>query len=778
MPSTPLTEADLKSALPDMSTTRVVEDAGDPIEIFRDAQGIPHVRARSYHDAFFGQAFAASQDRLWHMEHDRRLAYGSWAEVVGESGVEQDVLMRRMRIRASVEADYEALNLAAKSMLDAYASGVNAFINGPDPLPVEYVMVETAPEPWQPWDCLAVFKARHILMGVYEGKLWRARLINELGVRAAAEILPAYPQGNLQITPPGTEYSGDDWAALVQLSAGAEYASWLKNVESGSNSWLLSGSRTASGKPLLAGDPHRGLDTPNVYYQNHVACPEFDAIGLSFPGCPGFPHFGHNEHVAWCVTHAQADYQDVYLEKFEAGSPSTYEFQGESLEVGQKHEVIAVRGSSPVEIETTWTHHGPIIAGNPASGYGIALKYTALDGPNKWSECLPRMLRARSVDDMDEAMRSWVDPSNNFMFADTQGDIEYLNRGRLPVRPELNAWLPVPGWSGDYEWNGSVPFDELVRSRNPSAGYIVTANNRIAGDDYPHYIALHYSPDYRARRIKDRLEVLDGATVDDMAAVHTEAVSIPAQVYTALLVRVTPGDKASALALEKLKGWDGSMAANEIAPTVYSAFRLSLERALINHNLQDLANDALSASGRGAPMHVAQLRARFTAAAQNGDTSVLPPNTDWNLALTMALTEGVAFLQQEYGEDMDSWEWGKVHTTNPKHTLSVAFPESALLLDPPVVPMSGDGDTPHSAGYDASEPFDVTGTSVARYVFDLKDWSRSRWITPLGSSGHPGSPHYTDQVTAWGQRDLVPMLYDWDRIEAEAESRQQLCTEG
>ena len=191
--------------------------------------------------------------------------------------------------------------------------------------------------------------------------------------------------------------------------------------------------------------------------------------------------------------------------------------------MGQKHEVIAVRGSSPVEIETIWTHHGPIIAGNPASGYGIALKYTALDGPNKWSECLPRMLRARSVDDMDEAMRSWVDPSNNFMFADTQGDIEYLNRGRLPVRPELNAWLPVPGWSGDYEWNGSVPFDELVRSRNPSAGYIVTANNRIAGDDYPHYIALHYSPDYRARRIKDRLEALDGATVDDMAAVHTEA---------------------------------------------------------------------------------------------------------------------------------------------------------------------------------------------------------------------------------------------------------------
>jgi penicillin amidase len=342
------------------------------------------------------------------------------------------------------------------------------------------------------------------------------------------------------------------------------------------------------------------------------------------------------------------------------------------------------------------------------------------------------------------------------------------------VRPELNAWLPVPGWSGDYEWQGAVPFEELVRSRNPSTGYIVTANNRIAGDDYEHYIALHYSPDYRARRIKDRLEKLDGATVEDMGAVHTEAVSIPAQIYTALLGKITPADKVASQALEKLKDWDGKMAANSIAPTVYSAMRLSLERTLLRHTLAGLADDALSAAGRGAPMHVAQLHSRFATAAQNGDTSLLPPDTDWNTAVAMALAEGVAFLQQTYGEDMSAWEWGKVHTTKPQHTLSVAFPEAASLLDPPTVPMSGDGDTPHSASYAASEPFDVTGTSVARYVFDLEDWSRSRWITPLGSSGHPGSPHYADQIQTWGARELVPMLYDWDRIEAQAESRREL----
>ena len=519
MATSPLTVDDIRAALPDMSRSVAAEGVGDSIEILRDAQGIPHIRASSFHDAFFGQGFATAQDRLWHMDHDRHAAYGRWAEIVGESGLEQDLSMRRLQIARSVEDDYAVLNLETKTMLDAYAAGVNAFIEGPDPLPIEYRMLEAASARWQPWDCLAVFMVRHILMGVYEGKLWRARLVNEFGAERAAEIIPAYQEGHLLITPPGEEYGGGAWGALVQLSAGVEHVGWLSDVDAGSNNWAVSGSRTASGKPLLAGDPHRPLDTPNVYYQNHVACPEFDAIGLSFPGCPGFPHFGHNAYVAWCVTHAQADYQDLYMERFKEGSPSQYLRDGEWREAEVCRELVEVKGGNPVEIDVTVTNHGPIIAGDPASGHGIALKYTATDGPNKWSECLPRMLKARSADDIEEAMRHWVDPCNNFVFADVHGDIGYLNRGKLPVRPELNAWLPVPGWKNDHEWRGFVPFEELSRSRNPDIGYIVTANNRIAPDDYPHYIALHYGTEYRARRITDRLQGLKKATVEDMATI-------------------------------------------------------------------------------------------------------------------------------------------------------------------------------------------------------------------------------------------------------------------
>ena len=607
-----LSTDDLAASLPDVTTPMSLPGLDGTVTIFRDAHGIPHVRAGTAHDAFFGQGFATAQDRLWHMEHDRRLAYGRWAEVVGDAAVEQDTLMRRLGIGPSVEVDIGAINAETRSMLEAYAAGVNAFMETTRELPVEFRIADVSPEPWRPQDCLAVFKVRHILMGVFEGKLWRASLINELGVEKAAEIIPDYPAGHLLITPPGSSYTGGDWDALAQLAAGASNVSWLADAEGGSNNWALMGSRTASGKPLVAGDPHRPLDTPNVYYQNHVACPDFDALGLSFPGCPGFPHFGHNARVAWCVTHAQADYHDLYVERF--NDSGEYEWKGEWRRADVRRETIRSRGGTTTEIDVVSTHHGPVILSGPP-GYGIASKQTSTAGPNAWAECLPLMLRSRSVDDMDEAMRGWVDPCNNFVFADVDGDVEYLNRGRLPIRPALNGWLPAPGWSGEYEWDGFVPFEELVRSKNPETGYIVTANNRIAPDDYPHYIALHYAPEYRARRIKDRVEPLHQATVEDMAGIHAEITSIPAQTYARLLQDVEPLDQASAQALAELHGWDGSMDRDSVAPTIYSAFRRELEWALLEHHLGPLVGDALSATGRGAPMHIAQMRARFEAAA-------------------------------------------------------------------------------------------------------------------------------------------------------------------
>ena len=744
------------------------------VAVYRDSYGIPHVRAGSAHDAFFGQGFVTAQDRLFHMDHERRFVYGRWAELAGEAALEQDVAMRRFQVHESVRVDYEALNPETRAMMDAYAAGVNAFIDTTESLPFEYSLVDAVSERWEPWDCIAAFKRRHILFGVYEAKLWRARLVSVLGPENAARVQPGYRDGEMLIMPPDATYLSPGADILQQLTAGADVLRWLSDTDGGSNSWAVSGDRTESGKPFLAGDSHRPLDTPNVYYQNHIACPQFDAMGLSFPGFPAFPHFGHNGSVAWCVTHAAADYQDLYVERFKEGSPPRYLFKGEWREAEVRHEVISARGGRQVETDVFLTHHGPVISGGPDTGHGIAFKYTATAGPNRGFQCLLPMLMASSADSIDESMREWVDPSNNFVFADIHGNIGYLNRGKLPVRTVANAWLPVPGWTGEHEWQGFVPFEEVLRFRNPDTGYIVTCNNRIAGEDYPHYIGTDFAPEYRARRIAERLKPLHRATLQDMAAVHAERVSIPARTFARLLSTVSPEDELSAQAQGKLGGSDGSMDRDAVQPTIYSAFRWRLNRALHEHNLGPLAHEALQATGRGAPFHLHRLEATFHELAQENDTGLLLPDTDWGTMMSRALAEGVADLRARLGNDMESWTWDSVHVTRPRHPLSASFPEVAALLDPPSVPLGGDADTPLRSGYDPSGSFEITGVSVNRYVFDTSDWDNSGWVIPLGASGHPGSPHYADQVPAWAAVELLPMLYSWDKVQQSAKTVQEL----
>ena len=774
MTTTRLTPDDMKAALPDTSTPMSLAGLDGTVEVYRDSYGIPHVRAQSTDDAFFAQGFVTAQDRLWHMDYDRHRAYGRWAELSGPVGLEQDLVMRRFWLDASARSDYQVLGQGARAMLDSYTAGVNTFINSTKHIPVEYLLVGAEPEPWQPWDCLSVFKVRHILMGVFLSKMWRARLVNDLGPEKAAALLPGYQEGHLLILPPGASYAGPAVSGLDDLSKGAEAVSWFNESDAGSNNWVLAGSRTASGKPLLAGDPHRALDTPNVYYQNHIACPEFDAVGLSFPGIPGFPHFGHNEWVAWCVTHTGADYQDLFVERFQEGDPARYEFRSQWLQAQVYHETIRVRGDDPVPIDVTVTHHGPIVAGDPARGYGIAFRYTATAGPNAWAQALLAMLLAKSADDLEESMRPWVDPCNNFLFADVQGNIGWRTRGQLPVRSRANAWLPVPGWTGEHEWNGVVPFQEMPRMRNPETGYIVTANNRVVGEEYPHYIALDYVPEFRARRITDRLLAMEGkATTDDMVTVHGDKTSIPAQAFVQLIAHIRPLDEASAKAQEWLASWDGVILRSRVEPTIYNAFRDRLVSLVLEPILGPLAKEALRGQGGGRG-HAARLRSRFHTMIQEDDRSLLPPGSDWTSLMAKALSEAVAKLRRDMGANMDNWQWGKVHHTQPQHTLSPSFPHLAGILNPPSVPMGGDGDTPQAGAYAGAEPFIMSSMSVARYAFDLDDWSNSAWVVPLGASGHPGSPHYADQASTWGEVQLIPMLYDWARIAQEAESHQEL----
>jgi penicillin amidase len=784
MPS-PITKADLRAALPDVRSVARIKGLERPVEVFRDRWGVPHVRAQNEHDAFLAQGYVTAQDRLWHMDYDRRRALGRWAEAGGPSGLTSgavgiagDRLLRRMQVARAAQADYGASSAAARSMLDAYARGVNAFLETTRSWPVEYRLLGgVRPEPWAPWHSLAVYKVRNMLMGTFEAKLWRGRVAAMLGPDRAASLFRGYPRGHLLTIPPGDTFGGPELDGLEELTRAAEAVNWLKETDAGSNSWVISGKRSGTGLPLVAGDSHRALDTPSVYYQVHIECPEWAVSGYSVPGVPGAPHFSHTRDVAYGMTHGNADYQDLYIEQFRpAGAGLEYLYKGSWLPAEVREEKISVLGGATETLRVVVTRHGPIVAGDPFRGRGLAFSHTGTNSGTPWPNAVYDVLRASDADGLEDAMREWTEPVNNYMYGDVHGNFGYRLRGRIPVRSMANAWRPVEGWTGEHEWRGLVPFEEMPHSRNPKEGYAVTCNQRVVAEDFPHYIGLDFSPDYRARRITARiLELGEGrAMVEDMSAIHAERVSIPATVLRDALRRVEPSNAGQRAALRKVAEWDGSMDRGKVAPLIYAAVRVQLSREVIGRLLGPLAPEALGATGRGAAGHVQQLAARIVESIASDDTRMLAPGESWRDVLARALARGLEDLEAKLGGDQGTWRYGALHRTLPRHPLSAAFPAAAPLLDPPGTACHGDGDTPLQGGYNLENPFIITGLSVNRYIHDPADWSRSRWIVPMGVSGHPGSPHYSDQMRLWADIRTIPQLWDWRQIANEAETRQEL----
>ncbi|MDE0661333.1 MAG: penicillin acylase family protein [Gammaproteobacteria bacterium] len=769
-----ITRADLEAALPDLTSTIAAAGLDHAVEVVRDGWGIPHIRAGTVHDAFFAQGFVTAQDRLWHMDYDRHRALGRWSELAGRTGLGEDRLMRTFGVERAAKADLAVSSDDAKAMLEAYSDGVNAFIATTDALPVEYKLVDTTPEPWQPWHCLAVYKVRNMLMGTYAAKLWRARLALELGAERAKPLFRGYPDAALVAVPPGETYGNAERQGLDDLAASVAQVGWLGDDDGGSNAWVVSGPRTASGLPLVAGDSHRALDTPNVYYQVHISCPAFRCSGYALPGVPGMPHFSHTEYVAWGMTHGVADYQDLYIERFRTvDGRLEFAYRNAWLPAEVATETLGVRDGQSKTIKLVRTRHGPIIAGDPYAGYGIAFSHTGTLSGTAWPNTLYELLLARSADEAEDALREWTEPVNNFVYADVHGEFGYRYRGRIPVRSMANAWTPVPGGTGEHEWRDRIPFEEMPNARNPDAGFVVTCNNAPTTADYPHYINTTFAPDWRARRVTARVaEIPVGtATPEDMASIHADRQSVPARILVERLSMSEVEDPDLRAARDILLAWNCRMDRSSTGAAIYAAMRPSLFRAVVRAALGPVATP--ESSTRAAP-HLASLFASAISAMADGDDSCLEPGQTWASLIESALRSALTDLRSRLGDDVRAWTWGALHGTRPRHPLSGLFPGCAALLDPPAVATHGDADTPLAGAYAVGAGFAATVMSVNRYIHDTADWRNSRWIVPLGASGHPGSPHYADQAELWADVETIPQLWDWDDIVDAAQTRQTL----
>ncbi len=768
--------------LPETSGTLQVPGLQGRVEVIRDRWGIPHLYAESVDDLFFAQGYVTAGDRLAQMEVQRRLGSGRLAEVAGPSALETDRFMRTLGLRRVAEAEWAALQKDpviydtryqdAARILIAYTNGVNAYIETHrDRLPLEFLLLGVSPEPWSPVDSLVWGKVMALSQCAnMEYELARMTLIERLGKGKTDELVPAYPADAPLIVPdslgarrePGQrdddhpQPSPGAWAYLQRIRA----ATGLGGPGAGSNNWVIDGTRTASGKPLLANDPHMSIQMPALWYLVHLHGPGWNVIGASLPGVPGVV-LGHNDRIAWGATNSIADVQDLYVEHLRPTDPPQYEFRQEWYPTQVITETILVRDGALQTLRVVYTRHGPLISDVlPEATLPMALRWTALDV----SPMLPALLalnRAGNWDEFRAALRLWAAPSLNMVYADVDGHIGYQLPGRIPIRASGQGAVPMAGWTGEYEWEGFIPFDALPSRYNPPEGYIVTANNRIVGDNYPYLLANESDTGDRARRITDLLTERRGLTARDFQVIQNDVLSLSADRIVPYLLRVTPQNVTQQEVLAYLENWDRRLTTDSQGACVFQVWRQHILLNTIGDELGDLTDLYLSTP------HAILFLERLLdhPAADWFDDTRTPERETWTEIARRSLKDAIQELEERLGPNPAGWTWGRLHTATFKNQVAI-HPLLEMILNRGPVATPGDILTVNVGTY--GRRYQQTSLPAYRQIVDLGEWREGWMVHTVGQSGHPASPHYDDLLPLWANGHYAPMLFDRVDVEANA----------
>jgi penicillin amidase len=759
----------LRRPLPKWSGEIRLAGISAPIEIVSDRWGVPTVRARTAEDLWFGQGFCHARERLWQMDFYRRVTAGRLAEFAGPDGLPVDRLMRTLGLRRIAEREEAELEPGLRALLESYCAGVGAAVDSARALPFEMQLLRLDFEGWRPADMLAIGKLLAFGLSTnWEHELLRADMLRELGPELAARLDPTYPAGNPIVMQ--EQWSGDGMAIAGQIAQIRQSMGQTVGA-SGSNNWAVSGGLTANGRPLIAGDPHLPPSMPGIWFQVGLQLDGRTARGASMAGLPGI-YMGQNDDVAWTFTNVMADVQDLFVERIDG---ERYEFEGEWLALEIEQEEIEVKGRGTQTLEVRRTHHGPIVNEplHADPGQPLALRWLSLDEPTV-SAANVQILDVTSGPELVELMRAHTTPVSNLIWADRQGSIGYKLVGQLPVRRGDCPDLPKPGWSGEYEWEGTVPYDELPELIDPDSGYLVTANNRIVGDDFPHHISSDYLDGFRARRIEDMLRASDEHDADGFERMQSDVHSIPGLETARRLGRLHATGQRETRAIERLRSWDGSMAPSSVAATIYQAFTLRLGREFTRAVLRDrdLAERYLDRSDNGFTSHVTapwRWQSHLLGLWAQADAELI--GRPWDALVLDALRGALDDLEERFGPDPEGWRWGHVHEMEFPHALGSANPLLRRLLNRRL-PTGGAQETVSQIAYDPNDPFRAVWAPSWRMVADPTDPDSSRWQMFTGQSGHPASPHYDDLQEDWLGGRTQPMAGEgpWQKLSLEPEA--------
>lgn len=784
----------VRRSFPQTEGTLTLPGLEATVDVYRDTLGVPHIYASTQHDLFFSQGYVHAQDRFWQMDFWRHIGSARLSELFGESQLEADRFLRTLGWTRIVQQELEAATPQTMAILEAYAEGVNAYLAGRQgaDLSLEYAVLDlTNPayrvEPWQPLHTLTWAKVMAWdLRGNMDEEIERAHLVTQVGLERTRELFPDFPADAPYILPDPPFSSGDGPAAARLLAslqgrvAALDRLLGAGDAGLGSNNWVVAGAKTTTGAPILANDPHLSIQMPSIWYQVGLHCRPvgggcgFDVAGVSFAGVPGVV-IGHNADLAWGMTNVGPDVMDLYIERLNPENPNQYEVNGEWVDMEIVGETIQVAGGGPVLHQVRTTRHGPVIsdayedAANLAQAGGldlpepfaVSLRWTALE-PGRLFESVLEFDRAGSIEEFRQALRKFDVPAQNLVIADREGNIAYQMPGNIPIRAGGDGWLPVSGWTDDYEWTGYIPFEDLPWSLNPPQGYVITANQAVVGPEYPHLITRDWDYGYRARRLNELFGTQPTFSLQDIQAIQTDNHNALGPLYLPLLRELTVSSEArEAQAL--VTAWDFQNDSNSAGAAVFNAFF----RHLVLRTLADEIPEMLPGADRA---FIVFERLAAEPASPWWDDTTTAAEEDSSAIIAAAFEAAVDELKAMAGADPSSWTWGGLHLAifrNQTFGESGIAPIEALFNRGPF-PTGGGASIVNATGWRFAEGYGVTSLPSMRMILDLSDWDRSLVIHTTGQSGHAFHAHYIDMAPTWSREQYAPFVWSEDAVQEAA----------
>ncbi len=774
----------LRTSLPWTEGTRTVSGLEGSAEILRDAYGIPHIFGASDESIYFALGYAHAQDRLWQMTFNRRLIQGRLSEILGEATLETDIYFRAMDLAGAAERSLAALPDDTIEAVRAYTRGVNAVLEDPDfQAPPEFLILRLTPEPWREADCIGILKLMGFsLSGNARSEFARANLRAILGAEKARELYDPTALPNfvsLAAEDLGLSDTPQDEAPLGASDR-------LRALDGGpaeqSNNWVLDGSRTLSGSPLLANDPHLRASIPGIWYLAHLGFADRPVIGVTIPGIPTVL-LGRNDTAAWAFTNTGPDIQDLYVVTVNPDNADEYATETGFEAFETREEVITVKDAEAVTLTFKRTRHGPVLpkdytsyARLGAEDQEVALAWTLLDDADASLATSVRLMRTTSYDEARELGKLFVGPMQNILYADVTGTIGYLSPGIVPVRAadhDTKGRAPTDGTFARNDWQGAIAYDDLPFVKNPESGVIITANNQIVPDSYPHTITADWIATERSRRIAERLAEIERHDTESFIGIQTDTVSVRARRLAPLLAGSQATSALAREARQRIAAWDGTMGGDMAEPLIYVTWIKNLERLV---TADDFGADYPPARG---------LRENFLYTVLSGESAhwcdVVTSDTVETCPplVAAALEDATASLAALYGPNMDYWRWDAAHAMIFPHQPFDAIPVLGSLFTR-MVPMGGGADTVNPARFDVTTDgtrYDSSFSASYRAIYDFADLAASRFMITTGQSGHLLSKHYDDMLPLW--RDGQTITIETSRsVLAENTSRLRLSGEG